>query len=499
MNVTVATQQIGAAKSDINVIFVFSDKKIFQGQTKSISETFPETSNYFLSQSDKAGKKFSQTIVYTASKSCKRVLIAGLGEKDKLTLETIRRSVAKAVKTAIAERVESVSFHIPTKEGLSNGDIAFAITEGAMLNSYKYDKFISTRDKEDSIDRIKTITIYSESEEIAKEATAEVKQAVGVCEGVLVARDLANAPDNEIYPESLAEATVELGKKCGFTVKVLDKKAIEKEKMGGLIGVNKGSEKPPVFIIMEYKGKGAKKGEQPIVLVGKGITFDTGGISLKPGEGMAAMKMDMHGAASVIGTMVAISNASLPIHVIGLVPSTENMPSGSAIVPGDVLIHRGGKSSEIDNTDAEGRLVLADALDYATDLKPQAIIDLATLTGACVIALGNVATGMMGTSDSVKQKLSAAGYFSNEYVWELPLFEEYEEQIKSDVADLKNTGGRAAGTITAGLFLKNFVKDCQWVHLDIAGTGMVSKESDYIPKGGTGVGVRLLYRTLRNW
>lgn len=499
MNVTVATNKIGTVKADVNVIFVFSDKKILQGQSKLISEAYAETANYFASQGEKAGKKFTQTIVYTSSKSCKRVLIAGLGEKDSLTLETIRRSAAKAVKSAIAERVESIAFHLPTKEGVTNGDIAFAITEGAMLNSYKFDKYITTRDKEDTIERIKTVTIYSDSAEISKEVTPEVEQAVVVCEGVLVARNLANAPDNEIYPESLASTTVELGKSSGFTVKVLDKKAIEKEKMGGLLGVNKGSVKPPVFIIMEYKGKGAKKGEQPIVLVGKGITFDTGGISLKPGEGMAAMKMDMHGAASVIGTMVAISKANLPIHVIGLVPSTENMPSGTAIVPGDILIHRGGKTSEIDNTDAEGRLILADALDYATDLKPRAIIDLATLTGACVIALGTVTTGMMGTSDEVKSKLSEAGKFTNEYVWELPLFEEYEEQIKSDVADLKNTGGRAAGTITAGLFLKHFTKDSPWVHLDIAGTGMTSKESDYVPKGGTGVGVRLLYRALRNW
>jgi len=247
---------------------------------------------------------------------------------------------------------------------------------------------------------------------------------------------------------------------------------------------------------MEYNG--GRKGDKPVVLVGKGITFDTGGISIKPAAGMSDMKGDMHGAASVIGTMYTIAKLGLPVNVVGLVPSTENMPSGSAMVPGDILTFMNGKTAEIDNTDAEGRLILADALCYADRYKPQAVIDLATLTGACVIALGNTTTGMLGTDEHTKTMLANAGKRTSEYVCELPLYEEYEELIQSDYADIKNSGGRAAGTITAALFLKHFVT-YPWVHLDIAGTALAPKAGPYAPKGATGVGVRLLTDMLQNW
>jgi leucyl aminopeptidase len=260
--------------------------------------------------------------------------------------------------------------------------------------------------------------------------------------------------------------------------------------MGGLLAVNQGSVRPPVFIVMEYKG--GKANDKPFVFVGKGITFDTGGISIKPAAGMSDMKGDMHGAATVIGGIIAIAKAKLPVNVVALVPSTENMPSGSALVPGDIVTFMNGKTAEIDNTDAEGRLILADALTYASKFKPKAVIDFATLTGACVVALGTITSGLMGTNTHLLEQIKKAASRTNEYVCELPLHEEYEDLIKSDFADVKNSGGRWAGAITAGLFLKHFIGDYPWAHMDIAGTGMSSSERDYWPKGGTGIGVRML-------
>ena len=278
---------------------------------------------------------------------------------------------------------------------------------------------------------------------------------------------------------------------------MFDRKRIEQLNMGGVLTVNKGSDKEPRFIIMEHGRKFKNRGT--VVLVGKGVTFDTGGISIKPAAGMAEMKMDMSGAAAVIGTFHAAAQLKMKRHIIGLIPAVENMLSGSAVKPGDIIRHHNGKTSEVDNTDAEGRLILADALSYASRYKPNLVIDLATLTGAVVVALGHYATGMMGTDQKSMDALRDAGDKTYERVWQLPMFDEYEKQIKSDIADVKNVGGRWAGAITAGLFLKKFIGDYPWVHLDIAGTAILEADQDYIPKGGSGVGVRLLIEFLEQW
>ena len=362
-----------------------------------------------------------------------------------------------------------------------------------MLSQYGFVKYKTINEGSSAF--VTKFTVISDKVR-SKSVARGVEAAEAITLGVITTRDLANAPNNEIYPQSLAKRAEELGKKNGFSVKVLDKAKIAELKMGGLIGVNQGSARPPVFIVLQYNG--GTKTQKPIVLVGKGVTFDTGGISIKPSAGMSDMKGDMHGAASVIGTFVAAAKLGIKKNLIGLIPSTDNMPSGSAYVPGDILTFMNGKTAEIDNTDAEGRLILADALCYADRYNPETVIDLATLTGACVVALGEVTTGMMGTDDATKSRLKMAAERTNEYVCELPLHQEYEDLIKSDYADIKNSGGRAAGTITAALFLKHFVS-YPWVHLDIAGTGSLSKSSHYIPKGNTGVGVRLLIDALRNW
>mgnify|MGYP001627138681 CR=1 FL=1 len=479
-------------KADAVVVFVAQDEKSFRASQKELLSDIPHLTPVFDS-GDFSGKALQTSLGYGGSSmTSPRIILAGLGETTSVTPERLRRAAAAATKKAASHGCAHVAYEVGPVNGLDSATVAQAIVEGSILSQYKFDKYKSKKDEGTLVKKVTVVTDKAHN----KAATKGTEIAACIVEGVTVARDLANAPNNEIYPETLAKRAQELGRKSGFKTSVLDKKKIEELKMGGLLGVNQGSVRPPVFIIMEHL-KGPKN-EKPIVLVGKGITFDTGGISIKPAAGMSDMKSDMHGAASVIGTMVTIAKLGLKRNVIALVPSTENMPSGTAYVPGDILTFMNGKTAEIDNTDAEGRLILADALCYADRFKPGTVIDLATLTGACAVALGTVTSGMMGTDEKTKARLKTAADRTSEYVCELPLYEEYEEQISSDYADIKNSGGRYAGAITAGLFLKHFVS-YPWVHLDIAGTGIQPKASHYTPKGGSGVGVRLLTDMLRHW
>jgi leucyl aminopeptidase len=482
---------------DALVLFVPSGEKQFADAQKRIVADFPETKAVFDSGDFKA-KRDSLAMTYlggtTKSKSS-RLLLVGVGESDKITLESIRRAAATAAKAASGKKLKSLAIAVPTGLPLDAEGFGEAATEGFCLAAYKLTRYFS--DKERTSNTLESITFCSEN----KKALADVKKgaeyAETVCNSTLLARTLATTPNNDMYPEKLADAAQKAGKDAGFKVTVLDKKKIEALKMYGLLAVNQGSKRPPVFIVMEYNG--GSKNDKPIVLVGKGVTFDTGGVSIKPAAGMGEMKMDMHGAATVISTMKAAANLGLKVNLVGIVPSTENMVSGSAVVPGDVIVYNNNVSVEVDNTDAEGRLILADALIYAQKYKPQACIDLATLTGACVVALGTVTTGMMGTDAPLKSRLKLAGDYTHEYVCELPIYEEYEDLIKGDITDIKNAGGRYAGAITAALFLKRFVGEMPWVHLDIAGTAMLSSDTPYAPKGASGVGVRLLCDMLRKW
>lgn len=492
MKLSFSSSQASAVKSDAVVLFVLEDKEQFTGRTSSITEEFAAAAPV-VAAGDFKGKKDSIAVVYTEAKSA-RLMLVGLGESDKLTPERLRRAAAAAAKRAVSLKLSHIAFELPQLD-MAPSELARAITEGALLSVYKFDKYISD-DNSKTSGQLTALTFFSDDKNRLNEAKAGATLAQTIVRGVNLTRDLANAPNNEIYPESLAERAVQAGKEAGFKVTVLNKKKIESLNMNGLLGVNRGSARPPVFIIMEYM-KGPRN-EQPVVLVGKGVTFDSGGISIKPSAGMGDMRMDRHGAATVIGAMYAIAKAGLKKNVVALVPATDNMPDGSAIVPGDVITYSNGLTVEVDNTDAEGRLILADALIYAKKYKPAAVIDLATLTGACVVALGHTTSGLMGTDADLKNRIKQSAGRTNEYVCELPLYEEYEELIKSDYADIKNSGGRAAGSITAGLFLKRFT-DYPWAHLDIAGTGIAPKETAYMPKGGTGVGVRLLCDVLMNW
>lgn len=477
-------------RSDVVVFFLPEADQLRREQQASIQEQFP-SAEAALSSNECTGKKGTVVATYVANRSrSKKLAIVGVGDHSMLTAESFRRAAATAVRRA-GNGVASIAFVLPEWSPLGAELTAAAIVEGAVLGSYAFTRYKTS----DSPKQLADVTIVGTSR--SRAVRAAIEQAATICEGVYIARDLANMPGNDLYPETLAEHARRAGKAAGFRVQVFDKRKIESLKMGGLLAVNQGSQRPPVFIVMEWKGGGAN--QRPIVLVGKGVTFDTGGISIKPADRMGEMKMDMHGAATVIGTLYAVAKLRLPINVVGLVPATENMPSGSAYRPGDIITFMNGKTAEIDNTDAEGRLILADALTYAERFKPQAVVDIATLTGACVIALGHVTSGLMGTDRALLDRIKAAADATSEYVCELPLHEDYLEQIKSDVADVKNTGGRPAGAITAALFLKHFIGNYPWAHLDIAGTGMAPKDGPYWTKGATGVGVRLFVEMLRRW
>ncbi|HNP25341.1 MAG TPA: leucyl aminopeptidase, partial [Nitrosomonas sp.] len=370
-------------------------------------------------------------------------------------------------------------------------DVAWKVTQLARFSvesSYRFDKLKSKPDDNNNALRKITICIRDHADmAIGEEA---LKQGAAIAHGMSLTKDLGNLAPNICTPTYLADQAKDLAKTYKFKATILDKKDMEKQGMGALLAVARGSHQPAKLIVLEYQGKGKK--EKPIVLVGKGVTFDTGGISLKPAAEMDEMKYDMSGAASVLGTMKAIGEMNLPINVVAIIPATENMPGGSATKPGDVVTSMSGQTIEILNTDAEGRLILCDALTYAERFEPKAVIDIATLTGACVIALGNVATGLMSNDETLSQELLKAGEQAVDRVWQLPLWNEYQDLLKSNFADMANIGGRAGGTITAACFLSRFTKKYQWAHLDIAGTAWKSGKE----KGSTGRPVPLLTQFL---
>jgi leucyl aminopeptidase len=487
------------ARTDVIAFYQIEDKKwISQKQNYYGKGTsLYNASNTLLESGDMQGKSSELFVLYPGKNEAKasRVLLAGVGKEEKLTLEQVRRASARIAKKAGALKAKSIALYLPHLKGKTGAEVAAAVTEGFILGTYKFDKFFKLDEPKVELE---SVTILTDDNDINGSSLTEVKKSIDTAQLIANAtnfcRDMCNEPSNNKYPEIMGNWAKQVGKESGVKVTVLGPSELNKNRLIGTLTVNKGSEKQARFIVMEYSGS-KKKADRPIVLVGKGITFDTGGISIKPAAGMGEMKSDMSGAAAVIATLKAVADLKLPINVVGLVASAENMPSGTAMRPGDIITYPNGLSVEIDNTDAEGRLVLADALIWAKKYNPSHVIDLATLTGACVVALGTVTTGMMGTDEDMKQRLKKSGDYTHERVCELPIYEEYEDLIKSDVADIKNVGGRWAGAITAALFLKRFT-DYPWIHLDIAGPARADAGGDYISRGGTGVGVRLLTRML---
>ncbi|MFQ5454700.1 MAG: leucyl aminopeptidase [Nitrospirota bacterium] len=427
----------------------------------------------------------------------KRVLLVGLGKKEEFNSDRLRQAMGRACSHIRELGIKSLSTSVSEtdRKNYSVEDAAQVMVEGGLLGLYRFDKYKSDKDSDKK--EIKEWTFVESSEKKIGSVRRGIDRGTILAEGTNFARDLGNHPSNVVTPERLVGIAKEMAKEVGIKCKILDRARMERLGMGALLGVAKGSMEPPMFIILEYNGM--KKKDAPVVLAGKSITFDSGGISLKPSDKMEQMKDDMSGGAVVLGAMKIAAQLKLPVNLVGLLPATENMPGGNAIKPGDVLKTMSGKTIEVINTDAEGRMILSDALCYADDYKPAAVIDIATLTTACVIALGNGVIGAMGNDDRLIAMLKKAGDITGEKLWELPLVEEYNEQIKSDIADVKNVGGRAGGSITAALFLSKFADNYPWVHLDIAGTSWNEKKKPYIPKGATGIGVRLLVRFLSDY
>lgn len=433
-------------------------------------------------------------IAYHSGKHEKRFLLLGLGAAKEVSVEGLRRSYAAAVKACRSKKLSKIVIVLPTTNALTKEEIARGASEGIFLANYAFEMHKAHALKKGGAQLLEEVTFA----EATKDAEKIIKESLTLSEAVYFARDLVNGNADMVTPQHLAAVAhgIAKGSKKVKTT-VLTKKEIEKEKMGLLLAVNQGSHRDPAFIIVSYKGNPSSKDHT--VLIGKGITYDTGGLNLKPTGSMETMRCDMGGAAAVLGTLKAIADLELKVNVTAVVPSTENSISATSYKPGDVYTSHSGKTVEIGNTDAEGRLVLADALSYTTKkLKPTRIIDFATLTGAMVITLGEVATGMMSNDDKLAESIACAGNATYERAWRLPLFEEYKKQLKSDVADIKNIGGKEAGSITAALFLQEFVGETPWAHLDIAGTAFLSQERFYNPKLATGVGVRLAVELLRS-
>ncbi|HET7599387.1 MAG TPA: leucyl aminopeptidase [Gemmatimonadales bacterium] len=433
---------------------------------------------------DFAGKRDETALLYSTGPAG-RVLLVGVGKVEGDARPDLRRAAAIVAKRARATGVASAALYAtPEARGARAwSDVGRLAGEGLAQGAWNYTDL--KRPPEEPKPPLESVTLLAPEARQEMEAGHRVGAAIGA--GQSFTRGLQVLPGNMCTPSYLASAAEELARRHGFEVSVLDKAAIVREKMGALLAVAQGSSEEPRFIALEYRGSDAA----PIVLIGKGVTFDTGGISIKPAEKMEDMKFDMSGAAAVLGSFEVLGRLKPKAHVVGLIPSTENMPSGTAVKPGDVITSHFGKTIEMINTDAEGRLILSDALSYARRYHPACVLDIATLTGAIVVALGHTAAGVMGTDDKLIEEVRAAGERAGERVWPLPLWDEYRDLMKSDIADVKNAGGRPAGSISAGWFLREFVDGYPWAHLDIAGTAYSDREDAARVKGPTGMGVRL--------
>lgn len=467
-------------QGDIRILPVFSGE-FPEGVSEEITKYLTDT-KYFKA---KLGETFANV-----APGGENLILVGMGEREKLDYDALRTMAFRAMKTVEQLNIEQANFIIPEIPELADRHALGAILEGILQNDYRFDKYKSKKE-----DDRPDATLCLEAQWIPDKESI-LREVEGVMEGVKIARDLINEPPMVMTPEKLAQTAKEALEPVGVKVTVLDERAIADLGMVAFLSVARGSNNPPRFLRMEYMPEGDDK--PALVLVGKGLTYDSGGYSIKPTDGMVTMKSDMAGSAAVIGAMYSIAKNKGKHNVIGIVAACENLISGNAYKPGDVIGSMSGKTIEVLNTDAEGRITLADALYYAaTECNASGIIDVATLTGACVVALGNVFTGAVTNDETLLNTVHRASEMAGEPVWLLPSHDLYREMIKGDLGDLKNVGGRGAGAITAGLFLENFVEEKPWVHLDIAGTSYLDKAKGYLPKGATGVMVKTFYMMVR--
>ena len=480
-------------------VTVFKDEKADEGFLKELDQAANGVIHSVIEAEELKGKEGETVYVHLAAANnagikARRLLLIGAGDHDEYSAAQVSNMAGAAARFLRSKNIKSVAF--APRAAAAAGDaerIASAAAEGALMGLFELDKYRTVEKEKREIERF-TVVVEG-ADENALRRGVERGRIIG--ESVNFTRELANEPGAYMTPTNMAERAQEIADQFGLTIEVLDEARMEEEGMGALLGVSRGSEEPAKLIVLKYEpvgGKAATDNAELLAFVGKGLTFDTGGISLKPGENMELMKYDMTGGATVFGVMRAVAQLKPSIPVLGVVPSSENMPSGKAQKPGDVVKAMSGKTIEVINTDAEGRLILADGICYAKKLGATRIIDMATLTGAVSIALGDVNTAVLGTDRELINELIEAGQEVGEKFWQLPLDKEYTKQIKSDIADIKNVGGRKAGTITAAAFLKEFADGVAWAHLDIAGTAWGDEAKAHRAKGPTGVAVRTLIR-----
>ena len=496
MKLTVVQTAPAQYKSDLTVYFVrqAGKKKAPVCADKQVAAMLGRA----FAAGDFTGKE-GQTFMYYpeggGKKGAARILVVGLG-KDKPGRDSVRKAAGSVATCALKTKGAKLLLVVPELAGMDSAEVGECLAEGVVLGSYQFLKYKTTKKGDEKPARIQAVSFYAEKAQGALRRGVKLGQVAA--QAACVARDMAHEPGNFWTPNHFAEYGRELAKEHGLRCKILDKPAIKRLKMGGVLGVNQGSDQDPRVVILEYR---TGKKVPTLLMVGKGLTFDSGGISLKSSAGMGDMKYDMCGGAAVLAAMAAVGEEKPQgLDVVAIVPATDNMPGPAAIKPGDVITQYGGKTVEVLNTDAEGRLILADALAYGIEkFKPKAVVDLATLTGAVIVGLGHHRGGLLGNDNKLVKKMIAAGERSAEPLWQLPLAPEYSKQMESTVADLKNVDKGAAGTITAAAFLQEFVGKTPWAHIDIAGTAWNFTDKSYIPKGPSGFGVRLLVDLIRNW
>jgi len=486
-------------KADVLVLPYWQEDKTAEAAftSKELSKSLKHALNAPLQSKDFKAKEGETALVYIDDEPEARCLLLGFGKKDKQTEETLRRSFGQLTRYCMAKGFNEINLQVPEGLKLHRDALLRSIAEGLLLPNYVFDALKGQESKKADGDKLKVLHRVN----LIGPKPAEIsifKEQEEIFEGVYLARDLVNGNADDVTPKFLTQVAKGIAEEfSSVSVTVFDKKRIEKEKMGLLLAVNRGSSSEPAFIILEYKGN--KKSKDVTAIVGKGITFDTGGLNLKPTGSMETMKCDMGGAAAVLGVFRAAANLKLAVNLVGVIATTENSIDANSYKPGDVYLSHAGKTVEISNTDAEGRLVLADALSYTVkNIKPARVIDYATLTGAIDVALGNEATGLFSNNDELAKAIVQSGQRTHERVWQMPLWPEYRDLLKSDLADLKSTGGRGGGSITAAKFLEEFVGDVPFAHLDIASTAYLNEVKRYLPKFGTGIAVRLTIDFLKH-
>ncbi|MCG8590018.1 MAG: leucyl aminopeptidase [Proteobacteria bacterium] len=502
MKVSLETRDLSKVPADLVAVPLFqradgAKGRWLSGAAAALDKRLDGVIATALESGDFKGRRNDSLVLYPSGDGApRRVLLLGLGEAKAIDLDALRLLAGRAVRAGNDKGCRKIALLVPPLRKPRPAESAQALAEGGVLASYRYGAY-KPRAKDAPRETEQLSLVYEKLPQPAA-GRAGAKRGVVLAESQNVARELSDMPGNALPPAELGRCAQKVGREAGVRVKVMNTAELKRRKMGGILAVGGGSAREPRLIVMEHDPK--RKGAPTVALVGKGITFDSGGISIKPATGMEEMKHDMGGAAAVVGALRAAALLKLPVRVVGVIAAAENLPSGTAYRPGDIVTTSSGKTIEILNTDAEGRVVLADALHYArTEFKPEAIVDLATLTGACMIALGPWATGLFSNSERLSDHLRVAGEATGEIAWPLPLFEEHREQMRSRVADLRNAGGREAGASTAAGFLAAFVGETPWAHLDIAGSGWVRKATPIQPVGATGVGVRLLLEALTVW